>query len=82
MVPAVAPALPRVYAISAPYSSAALSGGSGGNNVPLVLLKAPFTAAGFTFVKYDIPAFAFPFDQAGRGEHEVQSSWYKIRRIY
>jgi hypothetical protein len=95
--PAVAPALPRVYAVSAPYSSAstvetlsfdpggiedgfedvdisadgqlaALSGGSGGNNVPLVLLKAPFTAAGFTFVKYDIPAFAFPFDQAGRGD--------------
>ena len=95
--PAVSPALPRVYAVSAPYSNAstvdtlsfdpggikdgfedidisadgqlaALSGGSGGDNVPLVLLKAPFTAAGFTFVKYAIPAFASPFDQAGRGD--------------
>jgi Calx-beta domain len=91
-----APKLPRVYAISSPYSSAssvdtlsfdtggthagfedidisadgqlaALSGGSGGNNEPLILLKAPFTAAGFSFVKYDVPAIWAPYDQPGRG---------------
>jgi hypothetical protein len=90
------PMLPRVYAISAPYSSAssvetlsfdtggthdgfedidisadgqlaALSGNSAGQNDPLIVLKAPFTAAGFGFVKYDIPAISTPYDQPGRG---------------
>ena len=53
--------------ISADGQLAALSGNSGGNNDPLIVLKAPFTAAGFTFVKYDIPSLGAPFDQPGRG---------------
>jgi Calx-beta domain len=94
--PQTPPMLPRVYAISAPYSSAssvdtlsfdtggthdgfedidisadgqlaALSGNSAGQNDPLILLKAPFTAGGFSFVKYDIPPIGAPYDQPGRG---------------
>ncbi|MEO8344851.1 MAG: Calx-beta domain-containing protein [Betaproteobacteria bacterium] len=90
-------ALPRVYAVSAPYNAAstvetlsfdpgashdgfedidisadgqyaALSGGSVSNGDPLVILKAPFTAAGFTFSTIDLPYFGFPYNGGkGRG---------------
>ena len=93
-----APALPRVYAVSAPFSAAstvetlqfdtggnhdgfedvdisadgqlaALSGGGGaGAGDPLIVLKAPFTAAGFSFTKIDLPQFSSPYSGTpGRG---------------
>lgn len=54
--------------ISADGQLAALSGGSGGHGDVLILLKAPFTAAGFTVVGYPVPALGSPYDQAGRGD--------------
>ena len=94
--PQTPPALNRVYAVSAPYSSAsavatlafdpgaahngfedidisadgqlaALSGGSEFNPDPLVLLHAPFTAAGFSVTLIDIPQFPGPYTSSGRG---------------
>ncbi len=93
-----APALPRVYVVSAPFSAASTvetlqfdtggfhdgfedvdisadgqlavpsGGGGAGPGDPLIVLKAPFTAAGFSFTKIDLPQFSYPYwGTPGRG---------------
>ena len=56
--------------ISADGQLAALSGGSI-NGDPFVVLKAPFTAAGFTFTLIDVPRFDAPYqgNQRSRRGH-------------
>jgi hypothetical protein len=53
--------------ISADGQLAALSGGSSNAPDPLVVLKAPFTAAGFSATLIDIPQFNHPYEGLGRG---------------
>jgi len=54
--------------ISADGQLAALSGGSSFEPDPLVVLKAPFTAAGFSATLIDIPQFGYPYSGVpGRG---------------
>jgi hypothetical protein len=54
--------------ISADGQLAALSGGSETGD-PLIVLKAPFTAAGFSFTKIDLPQFHDPYSgTGGRGD--------------